>query len=662
MRQLTWKSFLAALPAYPADKFSGKGIVIVAGGTYLESALIQVKLLREAGSTLRIQVWHLGKAEMTEDQRALFAPYNVETRDFEDFVGSELLKPIQANVGMRLFQLKPLAILHSDLQEIMLLDSDNVPLADPAYLFSSEEFLSAGSVFWPDYWMTAAENPIWKIMETTPGTTWEMESGQLLVNKAVAWKAINLCVHLNDEFYMKLLNGDKDTFRFSWLAAGVHFHMVQYWPIAVGVKKEDHTSNGGFCAHTMLQSDLSGSPLFVHHNQLKGAHLPSGENFKYMRPVPKAATARAVPVRGMTLANGATISCTDIQGTGITHVDGNAYDLQDSKLAGFEARYFAAKESIPKNMFTSNTPVPVAHKIALAPVFNADALMNKLHELDANTTCTVDQFELEAPTLVNDRLCEYITVCTVSVQAVVRGPSPTRDRVCANQVPETLRTFSVRVRPVKSEAHHYFGVGDTTASYEIRDTDSTADYVDAPALALTRLVTYRFQMENVPTEDPFIITLDNAGGPNSNSYSEGVSGNNAAGSSSLTVSSSSSTPSILYYQSSAHTHMGWRLAVKDASYTIAYQGNHAAYQGPLLRFNTAYSVDAHLFTVSDVAGAGKFVSVRETCKATCSLNGACKGLYIYRTSAEVICHGLHDVSGVATGTLVDSQSLLKIIL
>ena len=35
---------------------------------------------------------------------------------------------------MRLFQLKPLALLHSDLEDILLLDSDNCPVKDPSFL------------------------------------------------------------------------------------------------------------------------------------------------------------------------------------------------------------------------------------------------------------------------------------------------------------------------------------------------------------------------------------------------------------------------------------------------------------------------------------------------------------------------------------------------
>lgn len=675
VRQQKWKSFVAALPPYPGENtYSDRGIVIVAGGKYLENALVQIKMLRAAKSALRIQVWHLGKGEMTPAQLALLQPYNVETRDFEDYVGADTLRPIQANVGLRLFQLKPLAVLHSDLKDIMLLDSDNVPLADPAYLFDSPEYVKFGSIFWPDYWMTASENPIWKVIGSAPTSTWEQESGQLLVNKALSWKAINLCVHLNDAFYMKLLNGDKDTFRFAWLASGTPFHMVPHWPTAVGVMKQDHTADSGFCAHSMVQSDLNGKALFVHHNQLKGTHFPRGENFKLMRLPDAAMKTRAVPVRGIDLKSGESISCTDVQSTNLPHVDADAYPLVDAGLSDFEQKYFDAKESIPKEPFAQFSVTSHANPAAMnveTSKFSANAnqmaeasriLMEKLRRADSNTTCDETQFELEAPTLVNDRLCETVTTCQTS-QIVRTAPTTTTDRVCEGLAGvDTTRKFSVRVRDVKSSAHPYFGLGDTTASYEIRDVSKNGPYLEAAPLVLTRLAVYDFQMDTVPSTYPFIVTLDDVGGVNSVAFTDGVVGSGVTGTDTLSIVPSSATPSILYYHSQSHSHMGWRFTVKDATYSTTYQGRHAGHTGALQRFSTAYSPSARLFTESDYSGVGKFKSVRDTCQATCSQRATCQGIFVYRTSAEVICHGLSDISGQGVPTTSDSQSLVKIIM
>lgn len=50
------------------------------------------------------------------------------------------------------FHLKAAAILASKFAEVLYLDSDNVPLRDPAYLFDEPLYKSSGgAVFWPDY-------------------------------------------------------------------------------------------------------------------------------------------------------------------------------------------------------------------------------------------------------------------------------------------------------------------------------------------------------------------------------------------------------------------------------------------------------------------------------------------------------------------------------
>ena len=37
-------------------------------------------------------------------------------------------------------------------EQVLMLDSDNLPLADPTYLFSEPLFKASGCLFWPDFW------------------------------------------------------------------------------------------------------------------------------------------------------------------------------------------------------------------------------------------------------------------------------------------------------------------------------------------------------------------------------------------------------------------------------------------------------------------------------------------------------------------------------
>jgi len=652
-----WKGFLEALPDYPQNKYSGKGIIVVAGGRYLEPAVVMINMIRKLGSTLRIQVWHVGDEEMTPAHRKILEPYNVETRDFKDFVGPEMLKPIQANVGMRLFQLKPLALLHSDLEDILLLDSDNCPVKDPSFLFETKEFQETGSLFWPDYWQTSLENPIWQVVGRTPEQEWEQESGQLVIHKETAWKAVNLAVYFNSDFYMKLLNGDKDTFRFSWVAADVPYTMVNTLPTPIGTLKELHSKDVGFCSHTMLQHDLEGNPLFVHHNQIKHAVLAIGENFKYQKLPGTATTFRAVPVEGLHLASGTSLSCIDLQSPDSD--DANSCVVSESGLEAFEANYFAAQATIPSGAFT-------AKELAAPSLLGNDggkllqkhraqmklqqSVMERLRR-DTNTTCSALEFEVIKPTLENDRICETATICA-GAEAV--APTPTSDRVCTATAKPATKSFAVRLAE-KTSAHPYFKYGAETSIHVKKAGDDK--FTDAPEIRLTRLENYEFSIDGSMQEHPFMLTLDAVGGAESNPYMEGVHGSAAAGDKTLSFSPGPNTPSMLYYQSQAATHMGWRVHVTDPTFTVAYAGKHVG--SAHKRFATAFSKDAVLYEEKD--SESNYDNVRGQCQKRCSIMPQCRGVHIYRAAKVATCTGLNDVSGEAQSTTLDSLSIAKVV-
>lgn len=145
------------------------------------------------------------------------------------------------------------------------MDADNIPLSNPATLFSSPEYLATGALFWPDFWQTATANPIWSILEVAP-QGWEQESGQIVLNKRRSWAALNLAFFLaKDATFQQMVNGDKEAFRLAFLATRTPFFMVETPVAAAGAE----TETGSFCGHTMAQHDLEGSALFLHHNSIK---------------------------------------------------------------------------------------------------------------------------------------------------------------------------------------------------------------------------------------------------------------------------------------------------------------------------------------------------------------------------------------------------------
>ena len=51
--QTQWRTFLRESPAYPAEGFAGRGIVILAGGlTYMVPAWVNIHMLRRTGVPL----------------------------------------------------------------------------------------------------------------------------------------------------------------------------------------------------------------------------------------------------------------------------------------------------------------------------------------------------------------------------------------------------------------------------------------------------------------------------------------------------------------------------------------------------------------------------------------------------------------------------------
>ncbi|MCA3575635.1 MAG: hypothetical protein IOC86_17070, partial [Aestuariivirga sp.] len=123
-----------------------RGIVIPAGGARLFTcAWVAVRMLRDFLKTsLPIQVWHIGEQEMSPAMIALMAEQQVETVDALALMGRE-----QADVELGGFELKSFALLHCPFREVVLLDADNVPLIDPAELFTQAAFRESGALFWP---------------------------------------------------------------------------------------------------------------------------------------------------------------------------------------------------------------------------------------------------------------------------------------------------------------------------------------------------------------------------------------------------------------------------------------------------------------------------------------------------------------------------------
>ncbi len=195
------------------------------------------------------------------------------------------------------FQLKGEAVARSSFTDILYLDSDNVPVRDPTYLFDSPAFREHGYVLWPDFSKDSADNPIWRLTNTNCNPDqWQAESGQVLVSKTARGgmnlAALLVAYEMNADiaFWYKLSGGDKDTFRYATFFLGLAYTAVETYPGSVGSVVNAHDGHT-FCGVAMLQHGLAADewqlpdvqaklrpgfeppkqppPLFMHANLLK---------------------------------------------------------------------------------------------------------------------------------------------------------------------------------------------------------------------------------------------------------------------------------------------------------------------------------------------------------------------------------------------------------
>jgi len=265
---------LALDPPLP-QHFSGRGIVICAGGPRLFAcAWVLLHMLREVlGCTLPIEVWYVGAGEMDPIMLALLRTFHcVEPMDATGISSYERIRSQHPHA------LKPFAILHSSFREVLLIDADNVPIADPSFLFDTTQYTETGALFWPDLKPIPESSAVWELTRVPYRREPAFESGQLVIDKARCWKPLSVAMHLNEyaNFYYKYLYGDKETFHFGWHMASRQYTMAASSPdVLMPASDPTRLATGP----VLLQKDCSGKVLFQHKNWPKWTAF--GENLHF---------------------------------------------------------------------------------------------------------------------------------------------------------------------------------------------------------------------------------------------------------------------------------------------------------------------------------------------------------------------------------------------
>jgi len=626
-KQHDWQYELASVPAYPVDQFHGRGALIVAGGKYLEPALVLAVRLRELGFSYPIEFWHMGANEIAPEAVELLTQLHVTTCDFLTRMSPELLKPIPSNVGLRRFQLKPLALLHSNLKEILLLDADNLPVRNPAYLFDTPEYRETGTMFWPDYWTTSPSSPIWTVLGLHPSQEWEQESGQLMINKAKAWRALNLCVSFNSEYFMHFLNGDKDTFRFSWKASGTPYYMIATWPATLGIGTGTIGNHSQLCGHTMLQHDPSGAPLFVHHNQMKELTLPVGQNFKYLQH--RTEECRAVPKAGFSFRC-KVIPCFDFQAPRMPYIESHILPVSRAHLELFELRFALALRTVRRRLSPSN-------------LRNRRVLGSGLEDF---SNVTLDTFTLP------DNNTEYVTVCPNAVQAHVPATNIT-DRLCTLLPPMHIE-YSISLSNTTNSSgvmgsNSSSSANSSTLAFVVTEVSSGVETL-RPVLKLFVGFTYTF-IANVNASVQLTITNTMGGGLASQPIPEAI-GAPQSMYGSITFQPMAAMIGVdLWYESPLMEGLGARLDIVSANFDRLISN---------LRFGTVFNSAAYLFLHTGTDFGTTLHDCTRLCAESATYAHQCLGLYIWAVSqTDVQCRGLSNL-GTATPTQLSGQSWMKL--
>lgn len=277
----------------PIEGEEGRGIIIAAGGrTHFTCAYILLKIIRELGSKLPIEIWFLGRNELDDRMKELLAEFDVYFVDAFDVLQRQPCRLLQG------WELKPYSCLFSNFKEVLYLDADNIPLVNPDLLFDLPEYRKYGACFWPDFcaWtFTPGQLEVLGLhprpamwtniyppdkLEHSYGKPIELmcdpplETGQFIIDKGRHIKELALCNWMctcHSDFYFRHFHGDKDMFFTAWQLFNRE-DIKSIGPTLYGIPRFWPTLD----THSIIQYDFQGKELF--HHRVKDKWTTIGKN------------------------------------------------------------------------------------------------------------------------------------------------------------------------------------------------------------------------------------------------------------------------------------------------------------------------------------------------------------------------------------------------
>lgn len=174
------------LPKYPNNAFSGRGIIMLAGGRYNMYAATALGVIRETGSRLPVEVWMNDTAEEKEGWCDELAKGGMICKWLSDYV--------EGRFRQNGYQLKMMTMVFSSFEQFLFLDADNQPIKNPDTIFDTKGFKESGALLWPDYWGHTGAPLLPYVVGLTDeaSDTFQgdktVESGQIVWDKNRHWK------------------------------------------------------------------------------------------------------------------------------------------------------------------------------------------------------------------------------------------------------------------------------------------------------------------------------------------------------------------------------------------------------------------------------------------------------------------------------------------
>lgn len=273
------------------SKQAKRGILVVAGEPkYMLNAFISLWPVRHYwNSSLPISVFFWGKTENVSSETKDFFETHIGDVSFVDLANVQwpahqrdlfLRNQESGRLG---WVLKLVAAYFAPYQEILYLDADSSPLADPDTMFSMEEYKKTGTLFWPD---TPCSRPglfeqlidmnLIDEKDAPRVDEHESESGQWLLNRRIHREPLEYTIAMgsHSDFTFSHAFGDKDLFRAGFALAGdakkyslIPTTLGFAWSAAAHQEGDNNNNNNQEGERTMrgyIQFSSHGEPLFHH--------------------------------------------------------------------------------------------------------------------------------------------------------------------------------------------------------------------------------------------------------------------------------------------------------------------------------------------------------------------------------------------------------------